>query len=155
MTKIVDIAIANAGVSRTAVGEVAHNRGLNQGRAFSLFGFCNSIGYVIGPLIGGFLARPAQKFSWDQSGNLFARYPYLLPCAVSSLYSILVSVIAMFFLDETNQNISHPKSTGPAVSAETPCEALSEQDPLLETPKVVAARIERRNSTWYCIIGVG
>ena len=149
------MAAANAGVSRTAIGELAHNRGLNQGRAFSLFGFCNSIGYVIGPLIGGYLARPAQKFSWTQSGNLFARYPYLLPYVVSSLYSIIVSVIAILFLDETNQAISCPTLTGSTVSEERPSEALAEQDPLLKTPKVTAARIGPRNTTWYCIFGVG
>ncbi|KAL9005171.1 MAG: hypothetical protein Q9188_002045 [Gyalolechia gomerana] len=142
---------ANAGVSRTAIGELAHNTGLNQGRAFSLFGLCNSVGYVVGPLIGGFLARPAEKFPAVGSIKAFLNYPYLLPCLVSSLYSSLVFVISWAALDETNQDIRHPLPKPVPRPAD---EQAREQDPLLTTPKVTTPEVQPKSSIWYCILGI-
>lgn len=148
---VAKLGTANAGVSRTAIGELAHNTGLNQGRAFSLFGLCNSVGYVVGPLIGGFLARPAEKFPAVGSIKTFVNYPFLLPCLVSSLYSIMVFMISWAALDETNQDIRKPL---PKPVPQPDDEEAQEQDPLLTTPKVRTPEVQAKSSIWYCILGI-
>lgn len=146
----------NAGVSRTAIGELAHNTGLNQGRVFSLFGFCTAISYVVGPLVGGFLARPTEKFSSFHHAKLFVEYPYLLPCALSALYNVLVAAISWPFLHETNENIHKSSSKATAAADETQPEDATAREPLLKgTPPVAIADVVPRNAAWYCIFGVG
>ena len=58
----------------------------NRGRAFALFGWSWAVGMLLGPLLGGFLALPAESMPWLR-GSLFDTYPYLLPCvAATSIY---------------------------------------------------------------------
>ena len=48
-----------------------------------LVGAVFSCGLLVGPLIGGALARPAEKLPWiAPPGSLFARFPYALPTTV-------------------------------------------------------------------------
>lgn len=46
-----------APVSRSCVGEFANQVGLNKAKAMGIFGFCFSLGSIIGPLIGGYLSK--------------------------------------------------------------------------------------------------
>ncbi|KAK6163113.1 hypothetical protein DH2020_002954 [Rehmannia glutinosa] len=58
-------------------------------------------GLIIGPALGGFLAQPAEKFPGIfASDSLFARFPYLLPCLIISLFAAIVTV-ACFWIPET------------------------------------------------------
>ena len=96
----------NAGVSRTAIGELASHAQLNQGKTFSLFGLCSAIGYIVGPLIGGCFSTQGDKISSESSQSLFSEYSYLLPCLVGSCYNILVAGISIPLMQETNLAIS-------------------------------------------------
>ncbi|XP_060177189.1 protein ZINC INDUCED FACILITATOR 1-like [Lycium barbarum] len=59
------------------------------------------IGLVIGPAIGGYLAQPAEKYPGIFSKeSLFGRFPYLLPCLVTSLFALVATIIS-FWLPET------------------------------------------------------
>ncbi|KAL1588455.1 hypothetical protein WHR41_03127 [Cladosporium halotolerans] len=98
----------NAGVSRTSVGEFAANNGIHQGRAFSIFGLCTAMGTLLGPLLGGFLCQPTEKYGFTGPAGIFAQYPYLLPCAISACYNIIVVVLCIPYLEETNLDISKP-----------------------------------------------
>lgn len=143
----------NAGVARTAVGELAHNAHLNQGQAFSLFGFCSAIGYIIGPLLGGFLANPAERFWWIKPAGVFVKYPYLVPCLVSGCYNIIVFAISWFLLEETNQKplLSGLRPKPSTVSDDENQEATAEQEPLLERNPT---RIHAKRTTIYCVSGI-
>ncbi|KAK6140485.1 hypothetical protein DH2020_025766 [Rehmannia glutinosa] len=58
-------------------------------------------GLIIGPALGGFLAQSAEKFPGIfASDSLFARFPYLLPCLIISLFAAIVTV-ACFWIPET------------------------------------------------------
>jgi hypothetical protein len=56
----------------------------------------------LGPVIGGLLSRPAERFP-DLFGNneFLKKYPYFLPCAVPATYSAVMWVVALLFLKET------------------------------------------------------
>ena len=64
------------------------------------------IGTIVGPAVGGTLARPATSISpLVSSTSIFATFPYLLPnliCAALLLFSI---VFGYFFLRETHPNM--------------------------------------------------
>ncbi|KAK3136054.1 hypothetical protein QOZ80_5BG0427430 [Eleusine coracana subsp. coracana] len=59
------------------------------------------IGLVLGPSIGGYLARPALQYpNIVSEESLFGRFPYLLPCLCISIFSVAVLVSCMW-LPET------------------------------------------------------
>ncbi|KAG5653637.1 hypothetical protein H0H81_011739 [Sphagnurus paluster] len=59
-------------------------------------------GVTIGPLIGGYLSRPADRFpSLFGQSAFMKQYPYFLPCAVPAAFSAFFSIVAIYFLKET------------------------------------------------------
>ncbi|KAK6541945.1 hypothetical protein TWF694_007717 [Orbilia ellipsospora] len=92
----------NIAVARTSVGELAVQLNLDQAKAFSLFGFCSALGFVVGPLIGGSLSNPAQSLGIAGPNQIFVTYPYLLPCIVGAMLSGSTFIASVFLLDETN-----------------------------------------------------
>ncbi|KAH7885840.1 major facilitator superfamily domain-containing protein [Phlebopus sp. FC_14] len=105
----------NIGVMRSMIAEITDPT--NIAEAFAYLPFTWSAGTTIGPLIGGALAHPAERFP-DVFGNsaFFTKYPYFLPCAVPATVSALCWAITYLYLDETvksRQPISrffkHPK----------------------------------------------
>lgn len=69
------------------------------------FGYLNGVwglGMIVGPAIGGFLARPAVLYPHLFAADGFwAHYPYLLPCIVSSAIAVLAGVGTLCFVPET------------------------------------------------------
>ncbi|XP_051147281.1 protein ZINC INDUCED FACILITATOR-LIKE 1-like isoform X2 [Andrographis paniculata] len=58
-------------------------------------------GLIVGPALGGYLAQPADKFPGIfASDSLFARFPYFLPCLITSIFAAIVS-LACFWIPET------------------------------------------------------
>ncbi|KAL1967010.1 hypothetical protein VTN77DRAFT_3534 [Rasamsonia byssochlamydoides] len=92
----------NIGVIQTMVGELV-KRPEHEPRAYAVMPFVWSIGTIIGPAIGGMLAKPAEGFpSIFSPDGLFGRYPFLLPnlfCAGLLLLSIIGGAT---FLQETH-----------------------------------------------------
>lgn len=69
--------------------------------AFSLVTTSYEIGNLIGPMIGGSLARPAVHFpSVFGDIQFFKDYPYALPCFVSSIFPLIGAILVYFFLEE-------------------------------------------------------
>ncbi|CAL4911044.1 unnamed protein product [Urochloa decumbens] len=59
------------------------------------------IGLVVGPSIGGYLARPAQQYpNMFSDKSIFGRFPYLLPCLCISLFAVVV-LVSCIWLPET------------------------------------------------------
>ncbi|KAJ9664949.1 hypothetical protein H2201_005001 [Coniosporium apollinis] len=100
----------NIGVIQTMVGELV-SKPEHEPRAYAVMPFVWSVGTIVGPAIGGYLARPAENFpSVFSSSGIFASFPYLLPnlvCAIMLLCSIIAGYI---FLQETHPDLQ-PWST--------------------------------------------
>ncbi|KAJ3514284.1 hypothetical protein NLJ89_g2460 [Agrocybe chaxingu] len=69
----------------------------NEGRAYAILGFCWGFGGVAGAIIGGSFERPAIKWP-DVFGDvqLFVTYPYLLPCGLAALITLIGSILSLF-----------------------------------------------------------
>jgi len=88
----------NMGVVKSAMAELTDET--NIARGFSLIQAASSVGYVIGPLIGGTLSRPQDRWPHGFSHPFWAKYPYFLPCLVVSLNCWVLWVITALFLKE-------------------------------------------------------
>ncbi|XHG02763.1 hypothetical protein AWENTII_006097 [Aspergillus wentii] len=95
----------NIGVIQTMVGELV-KRPEHEPRAYAVMPFVWSIGTIIGPAIGGLLAKPAESYpTLFPTDGLFGKFPYLLPnlvCSVLLLFSIIGSWL---FLQETHPDM--------------------------------------------------
>ncbi|KAJ6570069.1 member of major facilitator superfamily multidrug-resistance, DHA1 sub-family [Mycena vulgaris] len=131
----------NIGVIKSMVAEMTDSTNIAQAYAYMPIAW--STGSVLGPIIGGFLARPAERFPTLFGKNAFLRaYPYFLPCAIPATYTLFAWGVTLVFLKET--------ATGPSVlsiprlfrrrNAET-----IKREALLEaaTPQTVVAESER------------
>lgn len=74
----------------------------NKARAFAILPICNAIGMILGPLIGGYLAKPAEQYPkiFGKIGFLIAN-PYFLPCFLAGMTNLSAAIFGYFFLDET------------------------------------------------------
>ncbi|KAG6330572.1 hypothetical protein ID866_8516 [Astraeus odoratus] len=89
----------NIGVMKSMLGELTDASNMAQG--FALMPIMWSLGSALGPLIGGTLSRPQDHLPHLFSARFWADYPYFLPCAVASLFAVLVFLTILFFLKET------------------------------------------------------
>jgi MFS family permease len=102
-------------ISKTYISEVVQcreheMRGLGYVNAFW------GLGMIIGPAIGGTLARPAVQYPHLFSATgIWGRFPYLLPSIVGSLFALAAALGILFFANETLK----VKSTGSKNSNQT------------------------------------
>ncbi|KAJ6608661.1 member of major facilitator superfamily multidrug-resistance, DHA1 sub-family [Mycena sp. CBHHK59/15] len=90
----------NIGVIKSMVAEMTDATNIAQAYAFMPIAW--STGGVLGPIIGGSLARPAERFPAVFGNNAFLqKYPYFLPCAVPATYSVVAWLVTLLFLEET------------------------------------------------------
>lgn len=83
------------GVAKGAVRDLTDET--NEGRAMGQLGFAWGMGGIVGPLLGGLLCNPVDKFPWLFGGNeLLTEYPYLLPCAVVASFTGLGAFLSLF-----------------------------------------------------------
>ncbi|KZV80868.1 MFS general substrate transporter [Exidia glandulosa HHB12029] len=125
----------NVAVLKSSLGEITDKT--NRARAFSLLPLTWSIGSVLAPIIGGFLARPVDNFPGLFGGfQLFMDFPYLLPCLAGASISLCGVVLGIFFLKET----LHSKRKVSMEDKETEAEPASPESP--ETPVVPMSLVE-------------
>ncbi|KIK91599.1 hypothetical protein PAXRUDRAFT_149153 [Paxillus rubicundulus Ve08.2h10] len=93
----------NIGVMKSMMVEITDSTNLAQAYAYMPIAW--SSGASLGPLIGGSLSRPADRFP-DVFGHsdFLKKYPYFLACAVPATFSALAWVVIFFFLKETLPN---------------------------------------------------
>lgn len=107
----------NLGILKSYLTEITDDS--NRTKAFAILQTSGSIGNIIGPLIGGLLASPAVRypkiFSKD---SIWAEYPYLFPCMLCVINSIVASAMCSIFLKETNAAVlqAQQQKAGGAVS---------------------------------------
>ncbi|KAJ5915376.1 hypothetical protein N7466_011309 [Penicillium verhagenii] len=95
----------NIGVIQTMVGELV-KRPEHEPRAYAIMPFVWSIGTIIGPAIGGLLARPADVYpSIFPRDGIFGRFPYLLPNLVCAFMLLLSIIGSWLFLQETHPDM--------------------------------------------------
>lgn len=64
--------------------------------------FISRINSISRPMLGGILVDPVKNYPYlFTKDSIFATYPYLLPCVVSSIVSVLGSLIGFFLMEET------------------------------------------------------
>ncbi|KAG6888992.1 hypothetical protein C0992_006813 [Termitomyces sp. T32_za158] len=61
-----------------------------------------TIGSTVGPVVGGYLSRPAERYPRVFGDFKFLKtYPYFLPCAIPSVFSAVAWVAVFYLLKET------------------------------------------------------
>ncbi|TFK75082.1 MFS general substrate transporter [Pluteus cervinus] len=74
----------------------------NLAQAYAYFPIAWSSGTTLGPMIGGFLSRPAEQFpEWFGDSEFHKKYPYFLACSVPATFTIVAWLATYFFLKET------------------------------------------------------
>ncbi|KAG1781011.1 major facilitator superfamily domain-containing protein [Suillus placidus] len=90
----------NIGVMKSMTAEMTDST--NMAHAWAFIPLAWSSGSTLGPLIGGELARPADRFPNIFGGSEFLKkYPYFLPCAVPATVSALTWIVIFLYLKET------------------------------------------------------
>lgn len=98
----------NIGVMKSMVAEITDPTNIAQ--ACSVMPLAWFFGTTIGPLIGGLLEHPAEKFPAIFGDSTFLKiYPYFLPCSVSATFAVLCWFVAYFLLEETTKPQMSPK----------------------------------------------
>ncbi|KAG1733578.1 major facilitator superfamily domain-containing protein [Suillus paluster] len=90
----------NIGVIKSMMVEITDSTNLAQAYAYMPIAW--SSGGTLGPLIGGSLSRPVDRFPNIFGHSQFLKtYPYFLACAVPATFSALAWVVTFLFLQET------------------------------------------------------
>ncbi|KAI0302824.1 member of major facilitator multidrug-resistance DHA1 sub-family [Multifurca ochricompacta] len=89
----------HVGVVKSMITELTDETNVAQG--FSLLPVSWALGYVFGPLIGGFLSQPQHRWPNLFSNPFWAAYPYFLPCLGVAAFTSLSFIISAVFLKET------------------------------------------------------
>ncbi|KIM36663.1 hypothetical protein M413DRAFT_286448 [Hebeloma cylindrosporum] len=90
----------NTSVMKSMTAELTDSTNIS--KAYAYMPIAWSTGGTLGPLIGGSLSRPADRFPRLFGQNEFLRkYPYFLPCAISATFSAVACVVTFLFLKET------------------------------------------------------
>ncbi|TWU76524.1 hypothetical protein ED733_007636 [Metarhizium rileyi] len=102
----------NIGVLQTTVAELVTVKE-QQPRAYTIMPMVWCIGSIIGPMIGGALARPCISYpDIFPPGTIWERYPYLLPNLFSATTVFMGVVIGFLFLEETHMAKKHQRDAG-------------------------------------------
>ncbi|KAK7956208.1 uncharacterized protein PG986_005430 [Apiospora aurea] len=102
----------NMGVLQSTVTELVTAKE-HRPRAFTMMPIVWCIGSIIGPMIGGALAKPCETYpNLFAKGSIWDAYPYLLPNLFSA-FVVLVGVITGFlFLEETHYEKKRQQDRG-------------------------------------------
>lgn len=76
---------------------------LGPARAYTIMPLVWCLGSIVGPIIGGNLARPCRNMpSLFPTGTIWEKYPYLLPNLFSAATCVFGVVVGILFLEETH-----------------------------------------------------
>lgn len=94
----------NIGIVKSSMAEMTDET--NEARAFALLPMCWTIGQVIAPVIGGYLANPVERYPAIFGGSrLFEEYRYLLPCLVAGAFPVMGALIGSVVLKEVRMEL--------------------------------------------------
>ncbi|OSD06359.1 MFS general substrate transporter [Trametes coccinea BRFM310] len=93
----------NIGVMKSMLAEITDPTNIAQAYAFMPIAW--STGATLGPIIGGSLSKPAERFpSLFGNSEFFKTYPYFLACSIPATFSAIACFVTLFFLKETVRN---------------------------------------------------
>jgi len=98
----------NIGVMKSALGEITDASNIAEGFAFLPVVW--SAGTTIGPLMGGYLSRPQEKFPRLFAAEFWGNYPYFLPCGCASLICMISAIVIALFLEESLPSLRRQKT---------------------------------------------
>lgn len=102
----------NIGVLQTTVAEIVTVKA-HQPRAYSIMPFVWCLGSILGPMMGGALARPVLSYpTLFKPGTIFDRFPFLLPNLVCVVVLIFGIIIGVLFLEETHSQKKYRRDRG-------------------------------------------
>lgn len=103
---------------------------LGPARAYTIMPLVWCLGSIVGPIIGGNLARPCRNMpSLFPTGTVWEKYPYLLPNLFSAATCVFGVIVGILFLEETH------------------ADKKDRHDPGLALGKCIAQRFTRRSMT--------
>ncbi|THU88040.1 MFS general substrate transporter [Dendrothele bispora CBS 962.96] len=138
----------NVAVVKSMLAEITDET--NQARAFALLPAAYAVGSTIGPLLGGYLSHPVERYPvFERMGFVtvfLSDYPFFLPCFVGSLCNLSAIIFGYFYLQET---LTHkPKSKNSEPSSSSPSPPSLKPRPLLN-PLSSLLKITRVLTTWF------
>jgi MFS family permease len=102
----------NMGVLQSTVAELVTSKE-HQPRAYTIMPLVWCLGSIVGPTIGGALARPCQTYpSLFAQGSIWDRYPYLLPNLFSAFLVLIGVINGILFLEETHSEKKKSRDRG-------------------------------------------
>ncbi|KAF9513234.1 hypothetical protein BS47DRAFT_1459060 [Hydnum rufescens UP504] len=148
----------NIGVIKSTIGEMSDSTNIVQ--AFQYMPLCWPIGETIGPLIGGYLSNPAQRFPTVFGDSpLWNAFPYLLPCLVAAIFPLSGFILSLLFLRETVPNPWRWRSWNPIRRSKHDPESrplLSRPHPVYQNPSLRSVLSKRVIITIanYCLFAL-
>ncbi|KAH9005476.1 MFS general substrate transporter [Lactarius hatsudake] len=120
----------------------------NAARGFSMLPMTWSLGYAIGPFIGGMLSRPQDRWPGVFSHSFWAEYPYFLPCSVAAACGCASFAANVIYLKETMNcgplTEPHASEASPDTAMEEPASILHPLPPKgLEKPPPLRSILTR------------
>ncbi|KAH9481792.1 Major facilitator-type transporter psiT2 [Psilocybe cubensis] len=97
----------NIGVMKSVMGELTDST--NRAEGFALMPVVWGFGATMGPLLGGSLSHPHERFPNYFGASFWKEYPYFLPCLVASAYVLFASLIALIWFKETIPKRKNPQ----------------------------------------------
>ncbi|KFY29274.1 hypothetical protein V493_02449 [Pseudogymnoascus sp. VKM F-4281 (FW-2241)] len=92
----------NLGVVTTFVGELVVSKD-QEADGFSVVPTLRSLGTIIGPVIGGYLAEPVKNYpSLFHEGTVWDKFPYLLPNLAVVVFLLSSCTLGLFCLEEVH-----------------------------------------------------
>ncbi|KAJ7185424.1 major facilitator superfamily transporter [Mycena filopes] len=92
----------NIGVMKSAMGDMTDPS--NRAEGFAYIPVVWDAGAALGPLVGGFLARPQDRFPISFSGTFWREFPYFLPCLATGGFVLLTCFVVLAFFKEPLHN---------------------------------------------------
>mmetsp|Transcript_5617 Transcript_5617/g.21723 ORF Transcript_5617/g.21723 Transcript_5617/m.21723 type:complete len:462 (+) Transcript_5617:243-1628(+) len=130
----------NTAVVKTYIRDISTDA--TQAKLYSLRSSMRATGFLVGPIIGGFLSRPSETLPFsipfqftDNMPGLFILFPYLLPCICAAALNIGMLVAGCLFLNETLVKESDGDRDGHSIEEEE--EGWTEMDTLVTPEKNV------------------
>ncbi|KAI0695191.1 MFS general substrate transporter [Cerioporus squamosus] len=140
----------NTGVMKSMMGELTDSTNIAKGFAYIPVAWAS--GATIGPLIGGQLAKPHDRWPNVFSHPFWIKYPYFLPCGVAAAFSALCFVITALFLKET---VRKRRRSDPTCSEEGACGTQDDAPPPLRSVLTRPVLISIANYGVLALIEIG
>ena len=95
----------NVGVIKSSLAEMTDHT--NEARAFTYLPLSWTAGAALGPILGGYLSNPTQRFPTLFGNSRFLHeYKYFLPCFIGAIFPLVGIVAGYFFLQEVSRRCS-------------------------------------------------